>query len=140
MTENSDNWEPQERLPWQPKTPREEREALDKAPLATLRATPATREAFMLMGDLAERFPRPDMPTLVQGIAAPAASDEPAVRPLEAPEAFRQTMQPALWGSGRNTPRTHGGLRLMSVIGIFQQLGLYHEGEDGGKCSLRSVT
>lgn len=59
MTENSDNWEPQERLPWQPKTPREEREALDKAPLATLRATPATREAFMLMGDLAQRCPRP---------------------------------------------------------------------------------
>ena len=59
MTENSDNWEPQERLPWQPKTPREEREALDNAPLATLRATPGTREAFMLMGDLAERYPRP---------------------------------------------------------------------------------
>jgi hypothetical protein len=59
MTENSDNWEPQERVPWKPKTPREEREALGNAPLATLRATPATREAFMLMGDLAERYPRP---------------------------------------------------------------------------------
>ncbi|MCK1266878.1 hypothetical protein IVB44_01505 [Bradyrhizobium sp. 49] len=59
MTDNSDDWEPHERLPWQPKTPREEREALDNAPLATLRATPGTREAFMLMGDLAERYPRP---------------------------------------------------------------------------------
>jgi hypothetical protein len=28
----------------------------------------------------------------------------------------------------------------MSETGIFQQLGPYHEGEDGGKCSLRSVT
>ncbi|MET4493255.1 hypothetical protein [Bradyrhizobium sp. LA7.1] len=59
MTENSDNWEPQERPAWQSKTSREEREALDNAPLATLRATPGTREAFMLMGDLAERYPRP---------------------------------------------------------------------------------
>src|SRR4051794_6780494 len=59
MTDNSENWEPQERLPWQPKTPREEREALGNAPLATLRATPATPNAFMLMGDLAERYPRP---------------------------------------------------------------------------------
>ncbi|WP_108519980.1 hypothetical protein [Bradyrhizobium algeriense] len=59
MTENSDNWEPQERPAWQPKTPREERQALDNAPLATLRATPKTRGAFMLMGDLAERYPRP---------------------------------------------------------------------------------
>jgi hypothetical protein len=59
MTENSDNWEPQERPAWQPKTPREERDALDNAPLATLRATPATPNAFILMGDLAERYPRP---------------------------------------------------------------------------------
>lgn len=59
MTENSDNWEPRERLAFQPKTPREEREALNNAPLATLRATPGTRQAFMLMGDLAERYPRP---------------------------------------------------------------------------------
>lgn len=59
MTENSDNWEPQERPAWQPKTPREEREALNKAPLATLRATPATPKAFTLMGDLAKHYPRP---------------------------------------------------------------------------------
>ena len=59
MTENSDDWEPQERPAFQPKTPREQREALNNAPLATLRATPGTRQAFMLMGDLAKRYPRP---------------------------------------------------------------------------------
>jgi hypothetical protein len=30
-------------------------------------------------------------------------------------------------------------MRSMSLTAIFQQLGLYHEGEDGGKCLLRSV-
>src|SRR6266478_1827881 len=59
MTGNSEKWEPQERLLWQPKTSREEREALGNAPLATLRATPATPPAFTLMSDLAERYPRP---------------------------------------------------------------------------------
>src|SRR3954471_6211164 len=59
MTEKPEDWEPQERPGWQPKTAPEEREALRSAPLATLRATPATREAFSLMGDLAKRYPRP---------------------------------------------------------------------------------
>ncbi len=34
---------------------------------------------------LAQRFPQPDVPALVQAIAAPAAGDEPAMRPVEAP-------------------------------------------------------
>jgi hypothetical protein len=59
MTDDAENWEAQEGLVWEPKTPREERGALGNAPLATLRATPASREAFILMGDLAERYPRP---------------------------------------------------------------------------------
>jgi hypothetical protein len=59
MTDDSENWELQVRPAWEPKTPREEREALVVAPLATLRATPATPQAFTLMGDLADRYPRP---------------------------------------------------------------------------------
>ena len=35
---------------------------------------------------LAERFPRPDVPTLVQPLATPGASSELAVRPVEAPD------------------------------------------------------
>lgn len=54
-----EDWEPQEALAWQPKTSREEREALGNAPLATLRAAPLTPAAFTLMGDLAKRYPRP---------------------------------------------------------------------------------
>jgi len=59
MTDDAENWQAQERIAWEPKTPREEREALGNAPLATLRATPATPQAFTLMGDLAKRYPRP---------------------------------------------------------------------------------
>jgi hypothetical protein len=36
MTDEFEEWEPSERIAWQPKTPREEREALGNAPLATL--------------------------------------------------------------------------------------------------------
>jgi len=32
---------------------------LNKAPLATLRATPASEQAFILVGELAKRYPRP---------------------------------------------------------------------------------
>lgn len=49
----------QERLAWQPKTSRKERKPLGNAPLAILRATPATRQAFTLTGDLAKGYPRP---------------------------------------------------------------------------------
>jgi hypothetical protein len=59
MTDEFEDWEVQERLAWEPKTPREEREPLANAPLATLRATPATPQAFTLMSDLARRYPRP---------------------------------------------------------------------------------
>jgi hypothetical protein len=59
MTDDTDNWEAQEQPAWEPKTPREEREPLGNAPLATLRATPATPQAFTLMSDLAKRYPRP---------------------------------------------------------------------------------
>jgi hypothetical protein len=59
MTDDYENWEEQEQLPWEPKTPREEREALGNAPLATLRATPAGPQAAALMRDLAQRYPRP---------------------------------------------------------------------------------
>jgi hypothetical protein len=34
---------------------------------------------------LAQRFPRPDLPTLIQAIAAPGALDEPKAVPVEAP-------------------------------------------------------
>src|SRR5690348_10355011 len=59
MTNELEDWVPQEQPPWDPKTPREEREALGNAPLATLRATPATAQAAALMDDLAKRYPRP---------------------------------------------------------------------------------
>lgn len=59
MTDKTEDWGPQERPAWEPKTPREEREALGNAHLATLRATPATPRALQLVGDLAERYPRP---------------------------------------------------------------------------------
>ena len=59
MTDDYEDWEAQEQLPWEPKTPRDEREALGHAPLATLRATPATAQAAALMRDLAERYSRP---------------------------------------------------------------------------------
>ena len=54
-----ENPEAETRSGWEPKTPKEEREALDKAPLATLRATPATEQAFRLSSDLGNRYPRP---------------------------------------------------------------------------------
>jgi hypothetical protein len=59
MTDDTESWEAQEQPAWEPKTPREERGALGNAPLATLRATPATPQAFKLMSDLAKRYPRP---------------------------------------------------------------------------------
>jgi hypothetical protein len=59
MTDDSEKWEAQEQPAWEPKTPREEREPLGNAPLATLRATPATPQAFTLMSDLAKQYPRP---------------------------------------------------------------------------------
>jgi hypothetical protein len=59
MTDDTEIWEAPEQLAWEPKTPKEEREALGYAPLATLRATPATAQAAALMRDLAERYPRP---------------------------------------------------------------------------------
>jgi hypothetical protein len=59
MMDDFEDWEPQEHPAWEPKTPREEREPLRNAPLATLRATPVTPQAFTLMGDLSKRFPRP---------------------------------------------------------------------------------
>ena len=59
MTDDAENWEPQERLAWEPQTPRDEREPLNNAALANLRATPATPQARALMGDLATRYPRP---------------------------------------------------------------------------------
>jgi hypothetical protein len=59
MTDDYEDWEAQEQLGWEPKTPKEEREALGNAPLATLRATPASAQAAALMHDLVERYPRP---------------------------------------------------------------------------------
>jgi hypothetical protein len=59
MTDDTDNWEAEEQLAWEPKTPKEEREALNYAPLAALRATPADAQAGALMADLATRYPRP---------------------------------------------------------------------------------
>ena len=59
MTDDTDNWEAEEQLPWEPKTPRDQCEALNNAPLATLRAEPATPQAAALMRDLATRYPRP---------------------------------------------------------------------------------
>lgn len=59
MTDEFEEWEPREQAAWVPKTPRDEREPLNSAPLATLRATPGSDKAFLLIGDLAERYPRP---------------------------------------------------------------------------------
>jgi hypothetical protein len=59
MRDDTESWEAQEQPAWEPKTPREEREPLSNAPLATLRATPASPQAFALMSDLAKRYPRP---------------------------------------------------------------------------------
>jgi hypothetical protein len=59
MKDDYEDWEAQEQLAWKPKTPKEEREALGYAPLATLRATPASQHAADLMRDLAERYSRP---------------------------------------------------------------------------------
>lgn len=59
MKDNYEEWDSEEQLAYEPKTPKEEREALSYAPLATLRATPATAQAGSLMRDLAERYPRP---------------------------------------------------------------------------------
>ena len=50
-------------LPWEPKTPKDEREALGNAPSATLRATPASQQAAALMRDLALRYSRPQAAT-----------------------------------------------------------------------------
>jgi hypothetical protein len=46
-------------------------------------ATHKTKAEIELL--LAQRFPQPDVPTLVRAIAAPVASDELAVRPVDAP-------------------------------------------------------
>ncbi|MGY4173985.1 hypothetical protein [Bradyrhizobium sp. USDA 4529] len=59
MNDNSEDWALTEAPAWEPKTPKEEREALNTAPLATLRATPASAEAFGLISGLAKRYPRP---------------------------------------------------------------------------------
>ncbi|MCK1712022.1 MULTISPECIES: hypothetical protein [unclassified Bradyrhizobium] len=61
MTDTSEEWDPdaETRPGWEPKTPKEERGPLNKAPLATLRATPMSQQAFVLMGELAGRYPRP---------------------------------------------------------------------------------
>src|ERR1700722_13171083 len=63
MTDDYDDWDAPEQLPWEPKTPKDEREALGNAPLATLRATPATAQAAALMRDLAARYSRPQAAT-----------------------------------------------------------------------------
>ena len=59
MTDDYDDWDAPEQLAWAPKTPKEEREALGYAPLATLSAIPATAQAGELMADLATRYSRP---------------------------------------------------------------------------------
>lgn len=59
MTDNSDDRTMTESTAWEPKTTKEEREALDKAPLASLRATPDSLAARLLMDDLAKRYLRP---------------------------------------------------------------------------------
>ena len=74
MTDDAESWEAQEQPAWEPKTPREERGPLGSAPLATLRATPASLQAFKLMSDLAKRYPRPQVGE-GQGIRAPQDVD-----------------------------------------------------------------
>jgi hypothetical protein len=59
MTDDYEDWGTEEQPAWQPKTPKEQREALGFAPLATLRATPKTAQAAALMRDLAGRYSRP---------------------------------------------------------------------------------
>jgi hypothetical protein len=59
MTDDYEDWDAEDQPAWEPKTPKEEREALGYAPKATLRATPATAEAAALMRDLALRYSRP---------------------------------------------------------------------------------
>jgi len=61
MTDTTEEWNPdaETRQGWEPKTPKEERGSLDKAPLATLRATPISDQAYELIGELAKRYPRP---------------------------------------------------------------------------------
>lgn len=59
MTDKSDDWTLTESPAWEPKTPKEEREVLDRAPLATLKATPDSLKGRLLMSDLAKRYPRP---------------------------------------------------------------------------------
>jgi hypothetical protein len=59
MTDDYKDWDAEDQLPWEPKTPKEQREALGYAPSATLRATPASQQAADLMRDLANRYPRP---------------------------------------------------------------------------------
>ncbi len=59
MIDDYEDWETEEQPAWQPKTAKEQREALGYAPLATLRATPATAQAAALMRDLAARYSRP---------------------------------------------------------------------------------
>ena len=59
MTDDFDDGDVREQLAWEPKTPREQRGSLGNAPLASLRATPATPQATALMGDLAKLYPRP---------------------------------------------------------------------------------
>ncbi|MCK1332822.1 MULTISPECIES: hypothetical protein [unclassified Bradyrhizobium] len=59
MTDEFEEWNPREQPAWAPKTPREEREPLNSAPFATLGATPISDNAFRLMGELANRYPRP---------------------------------------------------------------------------------
>lgn len=59
MKDNYEEWDSEEQLAYEPKTPKEEREALSYAPLATLRATPADAQAGALMADLAKRYSRP---------------------------------------------------------------------------------
>src|SRR3954454_17351078 len=59
MNDNSNDWTMTEDTVLEPKTTKEEREALDKAPLATFRATPDSLAARLLMSDLAKRYSRP---------------------------------------------------------------------------------
>lgn len=61
MTDTSEEWDPEAatRPGWDPKTPKEERAPLNRAPLASLRATPITQQASALVGELAARYRRP---------------------------------------------------------------------------------